>query len=80
MCSKILVLYYVLYYQETYLSNLKSLCKEKKEILYDFKLHFLLVVSSRSDVPKAYSPSVLLQLPVKRLLQYATNNQVWLYM
>ena len=31
---------------------------------------------STSDTPKAYSPSVLLQLPVKRLLQHVTNNQV----
>ena len=74
MCSKILLLYYVLYYQETYLSNLKSLCKKKGNFC-NFKLCFL-VVSSHSDAPKAYSPSVLLQLPVKRLLQHATNNQV----
>ena len=29
-------------------------------------------------VPQAYSPNVMLQLPVKRLLQYASMNQVTL--
>lgn len=91
LSSQLLMLYYILYYQDTYLTNLKTLCQCS---CTPQQWHALAVSLCRGSVnnlsyvslsavqlsvsptpPRAYSPSVLVQLPVKKLLQHAWKHQ-----
>ena len=56
--TQVLMLHYILLYQDSYLANLRTL-----------------LVQSGNAVSSPYGPSVLAQIPMKQLLQYARQHQ-----
>ncbi|CAI8032929.1 Integrator complex subunit 2, partial [Geodia barretti] len=63
LASQLMILYYVLLYQDTYNSNLKTLLFKSTN-----------KTSPNQTPPRPYSPAILAQIPVKQLLLYAGQN------